>query len=217
MIRKIAYPALGAFLLLGTTTPVAATPAPQHTRAATRSTTPPRTTPSRPARRTGPTRSTRSQPVCNPVRGSRGTLNRRAPSRGQGGGTFGAPRTGGRTHNGIDIRSRPGTGVHSVRPGRVIFSGRGRGGTGNAVVVRHRNGSSSHYYHLQGSHQPRTGTTVRGGQRIGTVGRTGNVPRRADTHLHFELRNSRGRPVEPRLNGRECAPPPRPRGATTAR
>jgi len=40
------------------------------------------------------------------------------------------------------------------------------------------------------------GDAVSAGQKIGTVGRTGNTPKLGDTHLHFEVRIGSPAPVK---------------------
>jgi len=61
---------------------------------------------------------------------------------------------------------------------------------GTTVSIYHSGGYVTRYYHLGTRTISPTGTnnTVRvtAGQQIGTVGRTGNLPPTADSHLHFE-------------------------------
>jgi murein DD-endopeptidase MepM/ murein hydrolase activator NlpD len=129
-----------------------------------------------------------------------------------------------------------GTPVQSVEDGRVIFSQNNErypystattpplplSGAGNRVVVRHSDGTTSNYYHLDGNRQPAVGESVVAGQVIGNVGRSGNVPLGADPHLHFELRNRAGQPVEPVIAPSSSSPRSRlyydenaPRGGST--
>lgn len=111
---------------------------------------------------------------------------------GEGGGEFGTRRgDGSRTHKGIDIQGRVGDPVVAYQSGRVIFSGQqsGGGGYGNYVVVEHPDRTQTLYAHLD-SRAVREGETVEAGQHLGAMGRSGNVPRAGDTHLHFELREN---------------------------
>ncbi|WP_374652167.1 M23 family metallopeptidase [Dongia sp.] len=77
-------------------------------------------------------------------------------------------------------------------------------GFGNEVIIRHSDGTYSQYAHL-GPAQDERGNAikdekgnngivlqendeVKAGEQIGAVGKTGNVPDKADPHLHFEVR-----------------------------
>jgi murein DD-endopeptidase MepM/ murein hydrolase activator NlpD len=71
-----------------------------------------------------------------------------------------------------------------VGDGTVIYAGR-RGGYGNVVEVRHRNGYVSRYGHVRGfAKGVRSGTRVAIGQTIAYVGMTGLA---TAPHLHFEV------------------------------
>jgi len=135
--------------------------------------------------------------VPNPVGGSSGELTRRDTSRGQGDGTFGSHRDPARTHNGVDIKAAEGASVTSPGSGTVVHSGETRGG-GNAVIIKHDGPYTSHFYHLAEGGRPSVGKKVEAGSAVGRVGRSGNVPPKADSHLHFEIRRN-GVPVEPVL------------------
>jgi murein DD-endopeptidase MepM/ murein hydrolase activator NlpD len=66
----------------------------------------------------------------------------------------------------------------------VVFAGR-RGGYGNCLDVRHRNGFVSRYGHLKGfAEGVREGSRVLMGKTIGYVGMTGLA---TAPHLHFEV------------------------------
>jgi len=74
--------------------------------------------------------------------------------------------------------------VRSVGDGVVIFAGR-KGGYGNVIEIRHRNGYVSRYGHLRGfARTTRRGASVGIGQTIGFVGMTGLA---TAPHLHFEV------------------------------
>ena len=89
-----------------------------------------------------------------------------------------------RRHAGTDYAASQGTPVRSVGDGVVIFAGR-KGGYGNAIEVRHRNGFVSRYGHLRAfARSVRRGTRVGIGQTIGYVGMTGLA---TAPHLHFEV------------------------------
>lgn len=125
-------------------------------------------------------------------------LTPRDTSRGQGDGQFGTTRTGGRTHRGIDIAAPVGASVVAAGAGNAIPVDHLSGGT--TVSIYHSGGYVTRYYHLDTRTISPTGgnNTVRvtAGQQIGTVGRTGNLPPTADSHLHFEtIKNNV--PVDP--------------------
>ena len=89
-----------------------------------------------------------------------------------------------REHTGIDYAANAGTPVRAIGDGLVIFAGR-RGGYGNMIAIRHRNGFVSRYGHLRGfAAGIRPGHQVTIGQTIGFVGMTGLA---TGPHLHFEI------------------------------
>lgn len=89
-----------------------------------------------------------------------------------------------RQHKGTDYAAAMGTPVRSIGDGVVIFAGR-KGGYGNAVEVRHRNGFVSRYGHLRGFAKGiRSGSRASIGSTIGYVGMTGLA---TGPHLHFEV------------------------------
>jgi murein DD-endopeptidase MepM/ murein hydrolase activator NlpD len=61
---------------------------------------------------------------------------------------FGAPRGGGRTHDGLDFPVPYGTRVGAAGVGTTIFAGHNAAGYGNLVVIQHRLGYTSWYAHL---------------------------------------------------------------------
>ncbi len=118
----------------------------------------------------------RNEGFINPVRGGGRVTsnfgNRIHPIRG-----------GVRHHDGIDIAAPTGTPVGAARSGRVVFAGDRRDGYGNQVVVDHGNGLQTRYAHLNDINVE-TGSQLRQGQQLGTVGSTGNS---TGPHLHFEI------------------------------
>jgi murein DD-endopeptidase MepM/ murein hydrolase activator NlpD len=107
----------------------------------------------------------------------------------EGDGIFDAPRDGGRKHRGIDISGPLGTPILAVAEGVVVIRSTDKGGYGRQVVIDHGNGFFTQYGHLEENDvPPAPGTRVRAGDIIGTLGRSGNTPRKGDPHLHFEVR-----------------------------
>ncbi len=111
-------------------------------------------------------------------------------------GTFGVGRSGGRRHEGFDINAACGTPIVAARGGRVVRAGYDQVLYGNFVIVRGERTQRAYWYsHLKNTTRLRVGDHVSTGQRIGSVGATGNA-RTIGCHLHFEI-HSRGRPIDP--------------------
>lgn len=105
--------------------------------------------------------------------------------------TWGAPRSGGRRHQGTDIMSPKGTPVVSCSSGRANVHSNSLGG--KSITVTGDNGWTYYYAHLNG-YAVRSGRVKRG-QLIGWVGNTGNAAG-GPNHLHFQM-GPRGRWVNP--------------------
>ena len=94
---------------------------------------------------------------------------------------------GERLHQALDIIAPAGTPVLAAGPGtieRLFVSEAG----GNTIYVRSTDRQTLHYYAHLRDYAPaiREGQQVRRGQRLGTVGATGNADAAAP-HLHFAL------------------------------
>jgi murein DD-endopeptidase MepM/ murein hydrolase activator NlpD len=89
-------------------------------------------------------------------------------------------------HKGIDIFAKAGTPVLAATQGLVVYTGVDRTG-GNVVSILGAKWRVYYYAHLQNIH---TGGFhwVRAGERIGTVGTTGNAQGKPP-HLHFTIRS----------------------------
>jgi murein DD-endopeptidase MepM/ murein hydrolase activator NlpD len=111
-------------------------------------------------------------------------------------GLFGVPRNGGRTHEGFDVNAACGTPVVAARGGRVVRSDYDPVLYGNLVIIRGERTRRDYWYaHLRHASKLRVGDRVRTGERIGSIGDTGNA-RTIGCHLHFQLL-VRGRPIDP--------------------
>ncbi len=104
---------------------------------------------------------------------------------------FGAKQKG-LFNDGINLSAPRGTPVLAAAPGTVAYVGNELRGFGNLVLVKHAGGWVSAYAHADRL-LVRRGQRVRAGDKIATVGTSGNVAR---PQLHFELRKGR-RAVDP--------------------
>jgi murein DD-endopeptidase MepM/ murein hydrolase activator NlpD len=97
-----------------------------------------------------------------------------------------------RFHRGVDLRSAYGEDVAAVGAGKVVFSG-SQGSYGTTVVVEHSNGTRTRYAHL-------SETGVSAGDRVERgqlIGRSGTSGRTTGPHLHLEVVDRHGRPIDP--------------------
>jgi peptidase M23-like protein/thrombospondin type 3 repeat protein len=120
----------------------------------------------------------RQGPVCRPLVGAKLTD------------TFGAARSGGRKHEGIDIFAAEGTPIHAVAGGTVV-QGFTNGLGGNVVRIQGDDGRFYYYAHLTGGSTDhlKVGQHVNAGQVIGGVGHTGDAAG-TPNHLHFQVREN---------------------------
>jgi len=105
--------------------------------------------------------------------------------------TWGAPRSGGRSHEGVDMLAPMGVPIYAVVSGTVSFRQNRLGG--NAASLIGDNGNRYYYAHL--SSFEGQGRRVTQGDVIGYNGDTGNA--RGTPHLHFEIQPGRGLAVNP--------------------
>jgi soluble lytic murein transglycosylase-like protein len=112
-------------------------------------------------------------------------------------------------HNGIDLAARLGTPVLAAATGTVVFAGKQSDGA-VIVKIRHADGFTTLYGHLNPSLEVSVGDQVSAGQEIGKIGLTGVT---TGPHLHFGLYNTAGKAVDPapalaagRLPGTVSAP-----------
>ncbi|SDO49138.1 Peptidase family M23 [Streptomyces sp. cf386] len=94
------------------------------------------------------------------------------------------------THSGQDFAVPSGTQVVAAHGGTVVKAGGNGAGDGpaygNAVVIKHGNGTFSQYAHLSRV-DVKIGQVVKTGQQIAKSGNTGNS---SGPHLHFEIRKT---------------------------
>ena len=106
------------------------------------------------------------------------------------GDTFGAPRPGGRKHEGVDMMSPYGTPLVAVVSGFANMRTTNLGG--NSISLAGDDGNRYFYAHLSSWEGP--SRSVAAGEVIGYVGHTGDT---TANHLHFEIHPGGGSAVDP--------------------
>ncbi len=101
--------------------------------------------------------------------------------------SWGAPRSGGRTHTGTDILAAKGTPLVACVSGTISRTNTTDSGLGGITVwLRGNNGTSYYYAHMSGiASGIHSGVSVSAGQLLGWVGCTGNA--NGCYHLHFAM------------------------------
>ena len=107
--------------------------------------------------------------------------------------SWGFPRSGGRTHEGTDIMAVSGAPVVAITDGRITFEGYGTS-AGNWIILSGDDGNS--YWYMHNRENLVSGGRVRAGEKIATVGDTGNAIG-GPPHVHFEYHPGGGGPVNP--------------------
>ncbi len=110
--------------------------------------------------------------------------------------TWGATRSGGRSHEGVDMIAARGTPLVAIETGTVKRMG--NGGLGGITVTMTGAGGDEYYYaHLDGwAAGLSVGQAVSVGDLLGYVGNTGNAQYTVP-HLHFEYHPGGGSAVNP--------------------
>jgi murein DD-endopeptidase MepM/ murein hydrolase activator NlpD len=131
--------------------------------------------------------------VVQPTDGvsSAGASGFRWPVRGRIIAGFGKQADGAR-NDGINLAVPAGTPVHAAEEGTVIYAGNELQGYGNLILIQHKDDWVSAYAHNE-SISVKRGDTVKRGQTIASVGKSGSVDQ---PQLHFELRK-KSKPVDP--------------------
>jgi len=133
--------------------------------------------------------------------------------------TWGAVRSGGRRHEGVDIIAKTGQFVYAVRDGKLTKQAHDKPGqlSGNAWWLTAADGTYFFYGHLSGfAPDLGVGSPVKAGQIIGYIGMTGSA---ATPHLHFEIHPGGGSAINPTPSVKAVdgcattAPLPQPGGA----
>ena len=125
------------------------------------------------------------------------SINGRACPVGQPNGfidSWGFPRSGGRTHEGVDIFAPYGTPTFAAADG-VIYRVYNNSLGGLAINLIDNDGNMYYYAHLS-SATVKSGQKIAAGQVIGAVGTSGNAAG-TPPHLHWQYHPGNGEPVNP--------------------
>ena len=109
--------------------------------------------------------------------------------------SWGAPRSGGRTHKGVDMIAARGTPLVAIYSGRIYRLSNSSLG-GKSVYMISDAGDLYYYAHLDDFGDVSAGMQVPEGYVIGYNGSTGNAPSWLP-HLHFEYHPGQGSAVNP--------------------
>lgn len=106
------------------------------------------------------------------------------------GGRFNSNRGTDKKHGGLDLNSTVGTAVFAALNGRAAVAQKGWGEMGNTIILDHGEGAYTVYGHLA-TVDVAENSTVTTGQKIGSVGYSGNAAKLKEAglpaHLHFAL------------------------------
>lgn len=108
--------------------------------------------------------------------------------------TWGAARSGGRRHEGVDIFAKSGTPIRSTTDG--IVTKRGSNKLGGKVIGIQGPGAWHYYAHLKKFAGAKLHEKVKAGEVIGYVGDTGNA-KKTPPHLHYGIYFTNGGAVNP--------------------
>jgi len=109
--------------------------------------------------------------------------------------SWGAPRSGGRAHSGVDMIAARGTPIVAIYSGTIRkMSTSALGGV--TLWLRAENGDEFYYAHLDGYGDISTGQSVAEGSVLGYNGSSGNAPDYLP-HLHFAWHPGGGSAVNP--------------------
>jgi murein DD-endopeptidase MepM/ murein hydrolase activator NlpD len=100
--------------------------------------------------------------------------------------------SGRRKHHGLDIAGRKNDPILASHDGVVIYAGQAFRGYGKLILIEYDRTWATLYAHLT-SFEVKTGDSVRVGEIIGRMGKTG---RASGVHLHFELLKEK-KPIDP--------------------
>ena len=111
--------------------------------------------------------------------------------------TYGAARSGGRSHEGVDMFAPEGTPLVAVTDGTTFLVENVDDDIGGiSLWIRGPNADTYYYAHNRANVIQSNGVTVRRGQVVASVGRTGNAIG-TQSHVHFEIHPGGSEPENP--------------------
>lgn len=110
--------------------------------------------------------------------------------------SWGAARSGGRSHKGVDMMAAEGTPEAAIVSGTVARTSDVERGLGGITIWLQGDNGVSYYYAHNSRNVVHAGERVSQGQIVGYVGRTGNA-RSTAAHLHFEVHPGGGGAINP--------------------
>lgn len=111
--------------------------------------------------------------------------------------TYGAARSGGRSHEGVDMFAPEGAPLVAVTDGTTFLVENVDDDIGGiSLWIRATNGDTYYYAHNSSNVVRASGVQVRRGQVVAYVGRTGNAVG-TQPHVHFEIHPGGGAPENP--------------------
>jgi murein DD-endopeptidase MepM/ murein hydrolase activator NlpD len=111
--------------------------------------------------------------------------------------TYGAARSGGRSHEGVDMFAPEGTPLVAVTDGTTFLVENFDDDIGGVSLwIRTASGDTYYYAHNSANVVRASGVHVRRGQIVAYVGRSGNAGG-TEPHLHFEIHPGGGAPTNP--------------------
>jgi murein DD-endopeptidase MepM/ murein hydrolase activator NlpD len=128
---------------------------------------------------------------------------------------FAAHKARGSYSPGVDFNCATGDDIFATAPGKVVSATQNlKSSAGIAIVIKHRDGNFSHYFHLS-KLLVSNGDRVTLGQLIAKSGNTGTATTGA--HLHFAIKDRTGAWLDPeRLLAKELKERKRERAAARA-
>ncbi len=110
--------------------------------------------------------------------------------------TWGAPRSGGRRHEGTDVFAPSGSAAYAVVDGIIDKTTDVNTGLGGISIWLRSDRGDRFYYAHNTQNLARVGQRVKAGDVIATVGQTGNAAT-TPPHVHFEVHPGGGGPINP--------------------
>ena len=96
-------------------------------------------------------------------------------------------KSGSTFNEGVNIAAKAGSPVKSAGSGKIIYAGNELEGYGNLIIIKHHKDYMSAYAH-NARLLVKKGDAIKAGQKIATVGKTGNVK---VPQLHFSIRKGK--------------------------